>query len=232
MNILITGGGCEEAIDSVRSVCNFSTGKTACKIASTLLSTKPSIKITAIMAEKAEKPEGCTVRTFRSFSDLEHILKEECTAGSYDAVIHAAAVSDYSPEAVIIDGKEYRDGDERQMLPGKEYPVGSIQKISSEKSLLIKMKKNPKLIESIKSWTGKNCTLVGFKLTSNATRKEQETAVAKMFSAENPPDLVAANDLSLITPDFHPFRLYKKTGLATECSSIESMCGHILRIMI
>ncbi|WP_287046528.1 phosphopantothenoylcysteine decarboxylase [Treponema sp.] len=218
MNILITGGGCEEAIDSVRSVCNFSTGKTACKIASTLLSTKPSIKITAIMAEKAEKPEGCTVRTFRSFSDLEHILKEECTAGSYDAVIHAAAVSDYSPEAVIIDGKEY--------------PVGLIQKISSEKSLLIKMKKNPKLIESIKSWTGKNCTLVGFKLTSNATRKEQETAVAKMFSAENPPDLVAANDLSLITPDFHPFRLYKKTGLATECSSIESMCGHILRIMI
>lgn len=218
MNILITGGGCEEAIDSVRSVCNFSTGKTACKIASTLLSTKPSIKITAIMAEKAEKPEGCTVRTFRSFSDLEHILKEECTAGSYDAVIHAAAVSDYSPEAVIIDEKEY--------------PVGSIQKISSEKSLLIKMKKNPKLIESIKSWTGKNCTLVGFKLTSNATRKEQETAVAKMFSAENPPDLVAANDLSLITPDFHPFRLYKKTGLATECSSIESMCGHILRIMI
>ena len=218
MNILITGGGCEEAIDSVRSVCNFSTGKTACKIASTLLNTKPSIKITAIMAEKAEKPEGCTVRTFRSFSDLEHILKEECTAGSYDAVIHAAAVSDYSPEAVIIDGKEY--------------PVGSIQKISSEKSLLIKMKKNPKLIESIKSWTGKNCTLVGFKLTSNATRKEQETAVAKMFSAENPPDLVAANDVSLITPDFHPFRLYKKTGLATECSSIESMCGHILRIMI
>ena len=94
------------------------------------------------------------------------------------------------------------------------------------------MKKNPKLIESIKSWTGKNCTLVGFKLTSNATRKEQETAVAKMFSAENPPDLVAANDLSLITPDFHPFRLYKKTGLATECSSTESMCGHILRIMI
>ena len=170
------------------------------------------------MAEKAEKPEGCTVRTFRSFSDLEHILKEECTAGSYDAVIHAAAVSDYSPEAVIIDGKEY--------------PVGLIQKISSEKSLLIKMKKNPKLIESIKSWTGKNCTLVGFKLTSNATRKEQETAVAKMFSAENPPDLVAANDVSLITPDFHPFRLYKKTGLATECSSIESMCGHILRIMI
>ena len=218
MNILITGGGCEEAIDSVRSVCNFSTGKTACKIARTLLSADSSIKLTAIMAEKAEKPEGCTVRTFRSFSDLEHILREECTAGSYDAVIHAAAVSDYSPEAVIIDGKEY--------------PAGLIPKISSEKSLLIKMKKNPKLIESIKLWTGKNCTLVGFKLTSNATRKEQETAVAKMFSAENPPDLVAANDVSLITPDFHPFRLYKKTGLATECYSIESMCGHILRIMI
>ncbi|MCI6721689.1 MAG: phosphopantothenoylcysteine decarboxylase [Treponema porcinum] len=218
MNILITGGGCEEAIDSVRSVCNFSTGKTACKIARTLLSADSSIKLTAIMAEKAEKPEGCTVRTFRSFSDLEHILREECTAGSYDAVIHAAAVSDYSPETVIIDGKEY--------------PAGLIPKISSEKSLLIKMKKNPKLIESIKLWTGKNCTLVGFKLTSNATRKEQETAVAKMFSAENPPDCIVANDLSLIKPDFHPFRLYKKTGLAAECSSIESMCGHILRIMI
>ena len=37
MNILITGGGCEEPIDDVRSVCNFSTGKTSSLIADCLV---------------------------------------------------------------------------------------------------------------------------------------------------------------------------------------------------
>lgn len=219
MNILITGGGCEEPIDTVRSICNFSTGKTAAQIARCLLETDASVRITAIVAQKAEKPddERCTVRTFRTFSDLFRLIKEECESGRYDAVIHAAAVSDYSPESIVINGTEF--------------PVGSIAKIDSRTSLLIHMKRNPKIIESVKKWTGSSCVLFGFKLTSSASEKERDAAVQKMLAAENPPDFVAANDLSEITPECHPFRLYSKDGFFSDCASVPELSAAILNII-
>lgn len=219
MNILITGGGCEEPIDTVRSICNFSTGKTAAQIARCLLETDASVRITAIVAQKAEKPddERCTVRTFRTFSDLFRLIKEECESDRYDAVIHAAAVSDYSPESIVINGTEF--------------PVGSIAKIDSQSRLTIHMRRNPKIIESIKTWTDSSCVLFGFKLTSNATGEERKAAVQKLFSAENPPDFVASNDLSEITPEHHPFRLYSNTGFLTECASVPELSAKIIALI-
>lgn len=219
MNILITGGGCEEPIDSVRSICNVSTGKTAARIARCLLAADSSVRITALAAEKAEKPEDsrCTVRTFRTFADLFRLMKEECERRQYDAVIHAAAVSDYSPESVVIDGTAF--------------PCGAVQKIDSRTSILIHMKRNPKIIESVKKWTGSSCVLFGFKLTSSASEKERNAAVQKMLAAENPPDFVAANDLSEITPECHPFRLYSKDGFFSDCASVPELSAAILNII-
>lgn len=219
MNILITGGGCEEPIDSVRSICNVSTGKTAARIARCLLAADSSVRITALAAEKAEKPEDsrCTVRMFRTFADLFRLMKEECESGQYDAVIHAAAVSDYSPESVVIGGAEF--------------PCGAVPKIDSQSGLLIKMRRNPKIIESVKKWAGSSCVLFGFKLTSGASDRKRDDAVQKLLAAENPPDFVAANDLSEITPEHHPFRLYSKDGFLTECASVTALSAAILNII-
>lgn len=215
MKILITGGGCEEPIDNVRSICNFSTGRTSTEIVNTLInSVKSNIDITAIMAEKAVKPKNCKIKTFKTFQQLEDLIKKECSSEIYDVIIHAAAVSDYSPEYVIIDEIKYK--------------VGEIPKISSQNSLQIVMKKNPKILNSIKNWTENSCKLIGFKLTSNATEEERNIAVNNLFSEENSPDYVVANDLSEITETEHPFYIYSKTGLIKKVFTVKELINIII----
>lgn len=215
MKILITGGGCEEPIDNVRSICNFSTGRTSTEIVNTLInSVKSNIDITAIMAEKAVKPKNCKIKTFKTFQQLEDLIKKECSSEMYDVIIHAAAVSDYSPEYVIIDEIKYK--------------VGEIPKISSQNSLQIVMKKNPKILNSIKNWTENSCKLIGFKLTSNATEEERNIAVNTLFSEENSPDYVVANDLSEITETEHPFYIYSKTGLIKKVFTVKELINIII----
>lgn len=215
MKILITGGGCEEPIDNVRSICNFSTGRTSTEIANTLIdSFKSNIDVTAIMAEKAVKPKNCNIKTFKTFQQLEDLIKKECSSEIYDVIIHAAAVSDYSPEYVIIDEIKYK--------------IGEIPKISSQNSLQIVMKKNPKILNNIKNWTENSCKLIGFKLTSNATEEERNIAVNKLFSEENSPDYVIANDLSEITETEHPFYIYSKMGLIKKVFTVKELINIII----
>lgn len=199
MKVLITGGGSEEPIDNVRSVCNFSTGRTASFLADFFADS--GFEVTCLMAEKAVKPSRSTTRvlTYKTFAQLKSALEEECRTGHYNAIIHAAAVSDYSPETIQVDGKSYK--------------AGEVSKVPAGTELVIRMKKNPKLVDSLKKNAGKDCTIVAFKLTSNATVPERQAAVNKIFSANSEkslvPDLVVSNDLSEITATAHPCTLYK-----------------------
>lgn len=213
MRILITGGGSEEPIDNVRSVCNFSTGKTSSFISDYFADEGNSV--TAIMAEKAVKPEKAKVLTYRTFSQLKQLLEQECSTGKYDVIIHGAAVSDYSPEKIIIDGIEYEAGD--------------LSKVPSGSELSIKMKKNPKLLDSLKSLSGQKCKVFGFKLTSNASASERETAVKKIFSANSDtsltPDYVISNDLSEINSVLHPCKIYNKdTEIVKSAENLTELC--------
>ena len=103
MKILITGGGCREAIDNVRCVTNTSTGKTSAIIADYF--SRQGCQVTVLTAASAIKPqEKCIIRSFVSGADLGQLLEEELTTHEYQLVIHAAAVSDFIPETVIMDG--------------------------------------------------------------------------------------------------------------------------------
>ncbi len=197
MKILITGGGTCEPIDSVRYITNFSTGKTAAFLADFFC--KKNHDVTALMAENAQKPKNAKIITYRTFQDLQKMLKKECKDSNYDAVIHAAAVSDYSVQEISVDGKIY--------------PPGEILKIPSGKNVFIKMQENPKLLQKIKPWSGKNTKLVAFKLTSGATEEEQQNAVQKIFLAEKDfaPDFVVQNDKSEITESSHPCKIYNNS---------------------
>lgn len=199
MKVLITGGGSEEPIDTVRSVCNFSTGRTSSFLADFFADS--GFDVTALMAQKAVKPADNKVRviTYKTFAQLKASLEQECSAGHYDAIIHAAAVSDYSPETIEVDGKSFK--------------AGEVSKVPAGTELVIRMKKNPKLVDSLKKNAGTDCTVVAFKLTSNATIPERQAAVNKIFSANDDkslvPDLIVSNDLSEITADTHPCTVYK-----------------------
>lgn len=204
MKILITGGGSEEPIDTVRSICNFSTGRTSAFLAEWL--SQKGNQVTLLQAVRGKIPESntnLTVKNYRTFKDLAESLKKECRTGNYDAVIHAAAVSDYSVKTIIVDEKEYSPDE--------------IAKVPSGLNLTIKMKKNPKLVDSIKIWAKeggkKRPLLIAFKLTSKADLNERKQAVQKVFSStgnlELAPDYVVSNDLTEITGEKHPCRIFK-----------------------
>ena len=197
MKILITGGGTCEPIDSVRYITNFSTGKTTSFLADFFCS--KNHEVTVLIAENAQKPKNAKILTYKTFSDLQKILKKECTDSNYDAVIHAAAVSDYCVKEISVDGKIF--------------PAGEISKIPSGKNILLKMQKNPKLLYKIKLWGGKQTKVVAFKLTSGATDAEQQNAVHKIFFAEKDfaPDFVVQNDKSEITETEHLCKIYKNS---------------------
>lgn len=218
--ILITGGGSEEPIDNVRSVCNFSTGRTSSFIAESFA--QSGFEVTALMAEKAIKPENCKVITYRTFAQLKSALETQCKNGGYSMVIQAAAVSDYSPETVIVDGKEYK--------------VGEFSKLPAGSELTIKMRKNPKLVDSIKENCGKNTVVVAFKLTSNASPEERKAAVQKIFCASTDtslsPDFVVSNDLSEIKGEIHPCRIFDRNLEIAENTEKLSQLAEFLQSLI
>ena len=216
MNVLITGGGCSEKIDDVRLITNFSSGKTALLIARTVHALNPAAAIDLLLSERAVQPKissfrkarfngqnaraflpWLSVKNFSSCDDLKKLLRTALLEKSYDFVFHAAAVSDYTVQSVVVDGKEFL--------------AGKIHKISGAREVLLRLKKNPKLLEAIPRMAKKAnaaARVVGFKLTSFASQEERAAAVQKLFDAKNPPDFVISNDLSEITAKSHPCVLW------------------------
>ncbi|MCB0393923.1 MAG: bifunctional phosphopantothenoylcysteine decarboxylase/phosphopantothenate--cysteine ligase CoaBC, partial [Bdellovibrionales bacterium] len=96
MRVLITAGGTSEPIDGVRYITNFSTGKTGASIADEFSVSQHDVVY--LHARSAELPKSFNVirKSFFTYQDLKSLLEKELKNHSYDLVIHAAAVSDYS----------------------------------------------------------------------------------------------------------------------------------------
>lgn len=101
MNILVTAGNTQAPIDRFRCVTNVFTGRTGTFVARTawnrghtvtLLTTHPELlaDIPAVGSERR-----LMVSSFRTYDDLTALLNKHVRATKYDAVVHAASVSDY-----------------------------------------------------------------------------------------------------------------------------------------
>jgi len=193
MTVLITGGGCEEPIDGVRSLCNFSTGRTAALLCDRMV--ERGHQVTAVFAERAAKPsQPVVLHTFRTFQELYDTLHELLVTNDFGMIIHVAAVSDFGIGSVEIDG-----------IP---YPPASCGKIVSGSEVVIRLKQNPKILDHLRSWSrNPSCIIVGFKLTNGADIPEREIAVSELLHRAKV-DLVVSNDLSEIHTDQHCFRVY------------------------
>lgn len=219
MKILITGGGSEEPIDNVRAVCNFSTGRTSAFLADFFAGA--GHEVTEIVSERAVKAKSARILPYKTYRELSALLEAECRTGSYNLVVHAAAVSDYSPYQIVVDGKEYQ--------------CGQVSKVPAGAELVVKMKKNPKLVDSLKLWCGDKTKIIAFKLTSNASGSERKAAVKKVFDAnENhllSPDFVVSNDLSEIKGDSHPCVIYgREMEEAAETGDLTGLAEAILKL--
>ncbi len=206
--ILITAGGTREPIDSVRYIGNISSGRTASVLADEL--SRSGHSVTWLGAEDAIRPKtSCDIETYVSFNDLQAQLQKLLAAENFDAVIHAAAVSDFSVASVeAAHGSD--SGDVRSSNAGMQDKRG---KLPSDADLVLRLQKNPKLLSHLKTWSiNPNIRVIGFKLTDTDDVDEREAAIRRQFERSNV-DAVVHNDLSDISESAHTFCLYDKNYL-------------------
>lgn len=182
LKVLVTAGGTQEPIDTVRVISNLSSGKTGVVISEVL--THQGCDVTLLQAHSSQVPSSqLKVLRFTSFADLNEKLENELKNNSYDMIVHAAAVSDYSVESVEVQSKKYS-------------PLIIPKVSSSEEHMSIHLKRNFKIINRLKDYSqNKDIDVIAFKLTSHASSEDRQLAVQKLFS-EAHVDAVVHNDLT------------------------------------
>ncbi len=214
--ILITAGGTRERIDSVRYIGNMSSGRTASRLAEEL--TAAGHAVTWLGAEDAVRPGPVArLESYYSFADLETRLQALLGSGGYDVVIHAAAVSDFSVARVESAGHG-------TLEHGGE-------KLPSECGLILHLKPNPKLLDSLKTWSGNPALrVIGFKLTDSKDPQQRMAAVKKQFDS-SAVDAVVHNDLAEISQTSHPFYLYTSSLQPVHCADSDVLARKINELL-
>ena len=166
--VLMTAGPTIEYIDPVRVITNLSSGKTGTLLASELISA--GAKVTLVYGQGNQTPsKGIKVINVTTSKEMFDATKKELKK-KFDVIIMTAAVSDYIPENL------------------------SKSKIKSDKkSLVIRLKKTPKIIDLVRKYQ-KDALLVGFKAETNLTK----TALIKLAQKkmkESGADIIVANDI-------------------------------------
>lgn len=206
MKVLVTSGATREPIDSVRFISNFSTGKTGAAIASFFESNGASVSF--LHGEDSFVPEGLKdEREFSSFEDLNEKLKRRLSSSKFDAVIHAAAVSDYAPI---------------------ETASGKID--SSHGTLTLTLRRNFKIVERLRSYASSGPMIVAFKLTHTDSGAKRKYAISRLLGHPGV-DAVVHNDYSDIADGIRAFDIYLKAGSSAHCESRDELASTLFKII-
>ncbi len=207
ISVLITSGGTKENIDDVRFIANMSTGNTGATITDYLIN--DGYDVTFLHAKGSKLPNiTCSLFEYISFSNLNSEIEALLSKNNYDAIIHLAAVSDYSATEIKLNGSTFT------------LPLVKKMKSNNDRIELV-LKKNFKIIDRIKSYSqNKNITLIGFKFVSGNSKTEITNSVNSLFHSANV-DFVVLNDFknrkNSIQSDF---KVYKN---AKEYSNYETV---------
>ena len=216
MNILITSGGTSEKIDRVRSITNHSTGQLGKIIAETFLA--KGDRVTLVTTPKAVRPAAHPNLTIVQIENVAELLENlEPLVHTHDALIHAMAVSDYTP--VYMTGLEAvaASSDMTEFLN----KTNSESKISSQDDVqVLFLKKTPKIISLVKKWKP-DIRLIGFKLLVDVS-KEELFKTARATLIKNQAEIIVANDLTEISSKEHKAYLVGKETV-TQAQSKEEI---------
>lgn len=216
LRVLVTAGGTAEPVDGVRVLTNTSTGATGALIATHLA--RAGHEVVLLRAESALAADGpCREETFVTFAQLEAALRRLLGAEPFDAVIHAAAVSDYSVDSIV------RDGAPASVAAGK-LPSGGVP--------VLKLRPNPRLVDQLRGWSRAPFMLVAFKLTHGAAAAEVGAAVQRLF-AHSGADYVVHNDLSVRRADgTFPADILRPDGsVAAHCADRRALAVELTRLL-
>ena len=207
MKILVTSGGTSEAIDSVRSITNHSTGRLGKIITETLLAAGHEVCL--ITTKRAMKPEAhpnLIIREINNTNDL--LLEMQERVQDYQVLIHSMAVSDYTP--VYMTGlEEVQASSNLEEFLSKQNHQAKIS--SSDEVQVLFLKKTPKIISLVKEWNPA-IHLIGFKLLVDVSENHLiDTARNSLIN--NQADLIIANDQTQISTDKHRAIFVEKNQL-------------------
>jgi len=203
MNILVTAGNTQVPIDRVRCITNRFTGKTGALIALeafhrdhsvTLLTSNPSA---ASGLKSIPETPNWSVFPYQTFEDLQREMAAAVRSGSFHAVVHTAAVSDFLVRGVygLRDDTRFdeRSGEWSGTPPELvDRATGKIK--SDEPELWLRLVRAPKLIDCARSDWHFTGVLVKFKLEVGVS-EEELLQVAEGSRQHSQADLMVANTL-------------------------------------
>ena len=176
MRVLVTAGSTWVKVDDVRILTNRFTGKTGLYLAQGLKRKGHSVTL-LVNSHCIGKVKSCKVIPYRYFEEFKREVSKAIKKQRYDAIIHSAAVSDYKL---------------KRSFKGK---------ISSGKSLSLKLVPTEKIIKRIRSLAPKSL-LIQFKL-----EPRQRGIINKAYKSlrENRSDFVIANALEDLQTGYKGF---------------------------
>ncbi|HEX5009072.1 MAG TPA: phosphopantothenoylcysteine decarboxylase [Planctomycetota bacterium] len=203
MRVLITAGGTREPIDDARVIANVSTGRLGARLADAAAAGGHEVLL--LHGVHAVRPSSPRVRceVFDTGADLARLLERHVPAS--DAVIHAAAVSDYVPVRA----------------PGKI--------ASDQPELLLRFERAPKLVDRLRELRP-SALLVGFKLAADADEAGL-LAAAQALRARARLDLVVANVTGRTGEDDHEALLVGEAGVLQRCRSKAAIAQALVTLL-
>ena len=113
LNVLVTAGPTQEAIDPVRYITNHSSGKMGYALAR--MAARRGANVTLVSGRVA-LPEEPFVETVRILSAQEMFEAVSSRADDMDIIIKAAAVADYRPATVATEKIKKKDGEDDTVI--------------------------------------------------------------------------------------------------------------------
>lgn len=202
MRILVTTGNTAVDIDRVRCITNIFSGRTGAKIALAAHARGHHVRLLAsqpgVLQELGGSPGGARweLQPYRTFDDLSQQLAGSLRGG-WDALIHAAAISDYTTAGIYATapGVVFDPGTAAFQAAGEpamvDIAAGKVK--SDHEEVWLRMTKLPKLVDLVRGW-GFAGVLVKFKLEVGLS-DEALLAVAERSRAHSQAELMVANTL-------------------------------------
>ncbi|MEZ6139005.1 MAG: phosphopantothenoylcysteine decarboxylase [Zavarzinella sp.] len=189
MNILVAAGNTQTPIDAVRCITNVFTGRTGARLATEATNRGHHVTLVTSHPEQILQPTSISVVPYRTYHDLDSCAEVLIRHKSWDAIIFAAAVSDYH-----LSGVYSRSENDQQVLSEQALTaLDTNNKISSQhQELWLKLTPTVKIIDQIRTTWGYRGLLVKFKLEVGITAPEL-LEIAKRSRATSDADWIVAN---------------------------------------
>jgi len=203
MNLLVTAGNTQTPIDKVRCITNIFTGKTGASIALAawrrghcvrLLTSHPAVVPDLATTMSAFPDERWAVEAYRTFDDLHGLLESHVRDKGLDAIMHAAAVSDYRAAGIFAPDEGTRFDPKNGAIQGRFVDRAAGKVKSDEPELWLRLTRAPKLVDLFREPWGFAGTLVKFKLEVGKTDAELE-AIAERSRLQSRANFMVANTL-------------------------------------